>query len=324
MRTTTLTAAALLGLTLLAPTQAATAAAETCQGVPATIVGTPEGRVVGTAGDDVIVSGGAWSVKAGDGDDLVCIPPMEGDLLGNVVEVDAGAGDDTVVSEGEHNNSWVTLGPGVDQFRGGGWEDRVEAGFEDTVVADRGDDFVNYRITPGEPLPATVGTMVGNRTSGWIKVTAPGRRISIDGQAGEIRVGGRVVTTFGISPRMLFGVAQRVRLVGSSGVDRLAVGPCGLGVVEGRGGNDDILHIRDDALPRKSATLGCASTAAPARTPSVAPSTPTSCEAEAARTGSRAARARTSPSVAPDATPASPSAPAPASADPAGRVLERS
>ena len=45
MRTTTLTAAALLGLTLLAPTQAATAtterAAETCQGVPATIVGTP-------------------------------------------------------------------------------------------------------------------------------------------------------------------------------------------------------------------------------------------------------------------------------------------
>ena len=93
-------AAALLGLTLLTPTHAATAAAaETCQGVPATIVGTPEGRVVGTAGDDVIVSGGAWSVKAGDGDDLVCIPPMEGDLLGNVVQVDAGAGDDTVVSE---------------------------------------------------------------------------------------------------------------------------------------------------------------------------------------------------------------------------------
>ena len=76
----------------------------------------------------------------------------------------------------------VTLGPGVDTFRGGGWEDRVEAGFEDTVVADRGDDFVNYRITPGEPLPATVGIMVGNRTSGWIKVTAPGRRISIDGR----------------------------------------------------------------------------------------------------------------------------------------------
>ena len=252
MRTTTLTTAALLGLTLLAPTQAATAAAETCQGVPATVVGTPEGRVVGTAGDDVIVSGGAWSVKSGDGDDLVCIPPMEGDLLGNVVEVDAGAGDDTVVSEGEHNNAWVTLGPGVDQFRGGGWEDRVEAGFEDTVVADRGDDFVNYRITPDEPLPATVGTMVGNRTSGWIKVTAPGRRISIDGQAGEIRVGGRVVTTFGISPRMLFGVAQRVELVGSSGVDRLGSAACGLGVVKGRGGDDEILHLGDMAL-RKGA-----------------------------------------------------------------------
>jgi Ca2+-binding RTX toxin-like protein len=255
MRTTTLTAAALLGLTLLAPTQAATAtteqAAETCQGVPATIVGTPEGRVVGTAGDDVIVSGGAWSVKAGDGDDLVCIPPMEGELLGNVVDVDAGAGDDTVVSEGDRNNSDVTLGPGVDTFRGGGWEDRIEAGFEDTVVADRGDDFVNYSIEPGESLPDTVGTTVSTRRSGWIKVTAPGRRIAIDGKAGEIRVDGQVVNTFGISPRMLFGVAQRVELVGSSGVDRLAVGPCGLGVVTGRGGDDDILHIRDDALRKE-------------------------------------------------------------------------
>lgn len=250
-RTTTLTAATMLGLAALVPTASATAAAATCQGVPATIVGTPEGRVVGTAGDDVIVSGGAWSVKAGDGDDLVCIPPMEGELLGNVVEVDAGAGDDTVVSEGDRNNSWVTLGPGVDTFRGGGWEDRVEASFEDTVVADRGDDYVNYRIEPGESLPDTVGTRVASRTSGWIKVTAPGRRIAIDGQAGEIRVDGQVVTTFGISPRMLFGVAQRVELVGSSGVDRLAVGPCGLGVVKGRGGNDDILHIRDDALRKE-------------------------------------------------------------------------
>jgi Ca2+-binding RTX toxin-like protein len=255
MRTTTLTAALLTGLALLTPASwaaPASAAGETCQGVPATIVGAPEGRVVGTAGDDVIVSGGAWSVKAGDGDDLVCIPPMEGDLLGNVVEVDAGAGDDTVVSEGEHNNSWTRLGPGVDSFRGGGWEDRVEAGFEDTVVADRGDDFVNYAIKPGEALPATIGSTVAERSSGWIKVTAPGRSIAIDGKAGEVRVDGRVVTTFGISPRMLFGVAQRVELVGSSGVDRLAVGPCGLGVVTGRGGDDDILHIRDDALRKQA------------------------------------------------------------------------
>ena len=255
MRTTTLTAAALLGLTLLNPIQAATAAvAETCQGVPATIVGTPEGDVVGTAGDDVIVTGGAWSVDAGAGDDLVCIPPLEGDLLGNVTEVDAGAGDDTVVSEGEHNHSWTTLGAGVDTFRGGGWEDRVEAGFEDTVVADRGDDLVSYSIEPGEALPAIVGSTVANRSSGWIKVTAVGRRIAIDGKAGEVRVDGHVVSTFGISPRMLFGVAQRVELVGSPGVDRLASGACGLGVVKGRGGDDDILYLRDDALPRKSCT----------------------------------------------------------------------
>jgi Ca2+-binding RTX toxin-like protein len=251
-RTTTLTTAGLLGLALLAPTawaSPATAAAETCQGVPATVVGTPEGHVVGTPGDDVIVSGGAWSVESGDGDDLVCIPPMEGDLLGNVVEVEAGAGDDTVVSEGDRNNSWVTLGPGVDTFRGGGWEDRVEAGFEDTVVADRGDDLVTYSIRPGEALPGTVGTMVADRSSGWIKVTAPGRRVAINGKAGEIRVDGHVVTTFGISPRMLWGVGRNVTLIGTSGRDRLVTTACGPSAVIGRGGNDEILRLGWDSPP---------------------------------------------------------------------------
>jgi Ca2+-binding RTX toxin-like protein len=32
------------------------------------------------------------------------------------------------------------------------------------------------------------------------------------------------------------------------------VGPCGLGVVKGRGGDDDILHIRDDALRKQECT----------------------------------------------------------------------
>ena len=55
MRNISLTAAALLGATLLAPTGTATAAGETCQGQAATIVGTPGGQIVGTEGADVIV-----------------------------------------------------------------------------------------------------------------------------------------------------------------------------------------------------------------------------------------------------------------------------
>ena len=96
MRTTTLTAAALLGLTLLAPTQTATAAAETCLSRPATVVGTGP-AVTGTEGDDVIVSGTATTIDALGGDDLVCVSrPGQAPV---VLAVDAGSGRDMVVVE---------------------------------------------------------------------------------------------------------------------------------------------------------------------------------------------------------------------------------
>ena len=55
IRTTTLTTAALLGLALLVPT-GAQAAADECRGLPATLVGTDNQRLVGTEGPDVIVT----------------------------------------------------------------------------------------------------------------------------------------------------------------------------------------------------------------------------------------------------------------------------
>lgn len=247
-RTTTLAAAALLGLALVAPATGAGAAEETCQGRTATIVGTPGGQTVGTAGDDVIVSYGDWTVDAGDGDDLICLRPVVG---GNVVEVDAGPGDDSVVSEGEVNNAFTDLGPGRDSFVGGGGEDHVEASLDDTIVADRGDDFVNYSIARGEPLPAVIGIATMARDQGWIKVTAPGRRLTIDGSAGRISLEGEAVTTFAASPRMLFGVAQRVVLVGTPGFDRLGTAACGTSILRGRGGDDEIVALGDRATPKR-------------------------------------------------------------------------
>ena len=47
------------------------AAAETCEGRPATVIGT--GKVTGTGGDDVIVATDATLVEALGGDDLVCV-----------------------------------------------------------------------------------------------------------------------------------------------------------------------------------------------------------------------------------------------------------
>lgn len=246
-RTTPLTAATLLGLALLVPATGASAAEEMCQGQVATIVGTPDGRLVGTPGNDVIVSYGDYTVDAGDGDDLICLRP----ILSLVQEVDAGPGDDSVVSEGETHHTDTDLGPGRDSFVGGGGEDRIEASFDDTIVADAGDDFLNYSIGRDEPLPSAIGTATMARDEGWIKVTAPGRRLTIDGTGGEVSLAGEVVTTFAVSPRMLFGVAQRVTLVGTPGFDRLGTAACGTSVIRGRGAGDQIVALGDRATPKR-------------------------------------------------------------------------
>ena len=126
MRTTTLTAAGLLGLALLAPAHAATAAADTCRGEAATIVGT--GPVLtGTEGRDVIVTGTATLVEALGGDDLICVT-----RTGGVAQVDvrAGRGDDgvdtTALAAGDL--ATIDLGAGADVLVGGEGDDTVTAG----------------------------------------------------------------------------------------------------------------------------------------------------------------------------------------------------
>ncbi len=90
---------ALLGVGLAVPTApvhaaAVQAAAATCHGLPASIEAS-SGKVVGTAGRDVIVvSGSVTRVDAADGDDVVCVVGVK-----HAVRVSAGAGDDIVNTE---------------------------------------------------------------------------------------------------------------------------------------------------------------------------------------------------------------------------------
>jgi Ca2+-binding RTX toxin-like protein len=247
-RTTTLTAAALLGVALLGPMTDADAAGETCEGMPATIVGSPNTALSGTAGPDVIVTNGARSVDAGDGDDVVCVTLAADDPYATSATVAAGAGDDVVVVE-EGASSSTDLGPGRDAFRGGAGWDRVEASLDDTIVADAGDDFVTYSIARGEQLPAVAGTATMTRTDGWIKVVALGRRLQIDGRDGVVRVDGRIVTTFPVAPRMLSGVAERVELLGTPGPDRLGTAGCATSVLKGRGGDDELVALTSSDAP---------------------------------------------------------------------------
>ncbi len=102
MRPLPLMAAGLLAATLLtSPT--AYAAAETCQGQPATIVGTFLQRdLTGTEGPDVVVTNGAIGVKTLGGDDLVCVTDEPGRRNGG--HLDTGAGDDVV------DGTWTLAG----------------------------------------------------------------------------------------------------------------------------------------------------------------------------------------------------------------------
>ena len=88
MHTLSVIALVLVGLAL--PVGTAEAAAPSCQGHRATLVGKPGQLFLnGTNHRDVIVSNGAGTVRAGGGDDLVCV-------TGATSGVEDGKGDDVI------------------------------------------------------------------------------------------------------------------------------------------------------------------------------------------------------------------------------------
>ena len=129
-RRTTLGAAAVLGLTLLAPTSVASAAGETCRGEAATLVGQRSTVITGTEGRDVVVTNGSPRVDTFGGDDLVCVTGRDarpGKVYG--VRIETGDGNDVV--DGTAADSWsvdAVLGDGADRFEGGDAGNYVRAG----------------------------------------------------------------------------------------------------------------------------------------------------------------------------------------------------
>lgn len=116
-----------LGIGVLATTQStAHAAAETCQSVPATIVGSPSTPfLTGTDGPDVIVSNGTPQVTALGGDDIICITAATS--AREQIVVSAGAGNDQVTNlrNGSATKARVDLGAGDDVYTGSGGQDVV-------------------------------------------------------------------------------------------------------------------------------------------------------------------------------------------------------
>jgi Ca2+-binding RTX toxin-like protein len=122
------------------------AAAATCNGrTPTMDEGSPGETILGTAGDDVIITGGAARVDTGAGDDSICITG-KGPAI-----VNAGPGDDFVGARAHQGKTFVSLGFGDDRFIGGDGPDRVwsqessnqtSSDDSDTILTYGGDDYV--------------------------------------------------------------------------------------------------------------------------------------------------------------------------------------
>ena len=152
-RTTTITAAGLLGLALLTPLTSASAAGETCRGEAATIVGTPDVSLKGTEGRDVIVSAGAHAVNALGGDDLVCVTGgtetyLTGDAGNDVVDATQPGPAKLVASLGDGDDTFVGAAPTLEVW--GSSFFYADAGVDDMHVTALPGAVV--RVESGAPL----------------------------------------------------------------------------------------------------------------------------------------------------------------------------
>jgi Ca2+-binding RTX toxin-like protein len=269
-RTTPLTTAALLGLALLTPATAATAAGETCRGEAATIVGTGP-TVTGTEGRDVIVTASAGVVDALGGDDLICVTGPGGSS--NLLSVDAGAGDDVVDTTAAPANFYVTtvLGGGADTFAGGPASDTVYAGEQartgnggytfgadtekDTIDTGEGDDAA-WTGAAGTPNRDAVRLGVGTDRLylGAANATSDAVLDGGDGLDGLRLTGGSGDLTLDMA-RGTFTSPQGTAAFTSFEFTSLEVGT-GTVAYRGTEGDDDVTLRPTDGVPTLDVTTG--------------------------------------------------------------------
>ena len=128
MRPLSLLATGLLAALVL-PAPTSYAAGETCQGRPATVVGTAgQYGLIGTEGDDVVVTQGARGVSTLGGNDLVCITSAPPSIAS--VRLDVGSGDDVVDAAAATGPTSVILGLGRDTYAGSSFDEYVLGGTE--------------------------------------------------------------------------------------------------------------------------------------------------------------------------------------------------
>lgn len=130
---------------------AVAAGVQTCDGQPATIVGTPGEHLEGTSGPDVIVTNGATTVYAAEGEDLVC---MTGGDTSVMLDGD---------TEGDGAGTWAQ-----DRVIGTGGDDEVVSGnfadLDDLSYDDENLDDID--LGSGDSTVIVVGAPVGSLQGG--------------------------------------------------------------------------------------------------------------------------------------------------------------
>jgi Ca2+-binding RTX toxin-like protein len=253
----------------------------TCNGQTPTATGSPDENLLGTAGDDVIITNGALRVDTGAGDDSICITGR-----GSVV-VNAGPGDDYVGARAHQGKTFVSLGFGNDTFYGGDGPDRVwsqESSNQtapddhDVVITYGGDDYVIsgssvalntdlVQLGTGDDTLVTYGFSANANLAGGpgtnVYQPLPGPDVRgdwlFDNVAGDasmddtVRLSWRSFQVFNLTGLQ----GERMRFRGSQAGEAVRAGGTCQVVLRGRGGNDR-LSVDDtgcNGLPAGNAVL---------------------------------------------------------------------
>jgi Ca2+-binding RTX toxin-like protein len=224
---------ALLGLAVLAalfgvsrdgdgPVAELAAAGATCEGVPATILGTERNDTIeGTSGPDVIVAkGGSDVIRAYGGDDVVCGGPGSDRIV-------TGEGDD--VSIGGTGNDWVTSVAGADRVVGGDGDETVDvrtrSGEPVTLLGGEGLDLLTLEVTGTEPVlldqaeqllilgpePEHEPGAFGGWELVWLKGDHPWTYVGTDARDSVIAIGGSLsASTYGGNDVMSAGAGDDI------------------------------------------------------------------------------------------------------------------
>ncbi len=240
-RTTSLTAATLLGAALLtAPT--AVAAGETCRGEAATIIGTGP-TVQGTEGRDVIVTGTSVHIFAGAGDDLVCVTSAP-----SSVQIDTGDGDDVLDASATDFGTLSSLQTGRDRYIGGPGVDFVTVeDADDVVLGGAGSD--NVTLMTAEPGAPVAGSYDGGPDDDKISVfnEVVDLDVELDEQVVVDGVPVASITGFNVAS----ATAPRVVLRGSADANSLYVSGCDVRAYGGDGDDRIALYYeKTGAFPK--------------------------------------------------------------------------